>query len=127
MKIKLGSLMLVSAIAGLSGSGNLYADPAQADAVKRGKAHYLFFCASCHGVKADGIQSPNAEFLKITPSDLTALRQTGDDCIAERVLKAVSGLHSVSDGQEKEMPVFSENLEGKTVYQIVQYLKTIQQ
>ena len=126
MKMKTRSLMLVSIIIGLAGWGNVYADPGRADAVKRGEAHYLFFCASCHGVDADGNRGPNAKLLKITPSDLTALRQTGDECIAERVLKAVSGLHEVSEGQGKEMPVFSDNLEGKTVYEITQYLKTIQ-
>lgn len=127
MKIKATAVpLVVSAIAGMTGFGSVPADPAMADAVKRGEAHYLFFCGNCHGADADGNRGPNAKLLHITPSDLTALRQTGNDCIAERVLKAVSGLHDVAEGQGKDMPVFSGNLEGKTVYEIVQYLKTIQ-
>ncbi len=126
MKMKTRGLLLVSAIAGMTGFGNLSADSNLADAIKRGEAHYLFFCGNCHGADADGNRGPNAELLKITPSDLTALRQTGDECIAERVLKAVSGVHKVNEGQSKDMPVFSGNLEGKTIYEITEYLKTIQ-
>lgn len=126
MKMNTTGLLLAWAIAGLTGFGSVSAESDQADAVKRGEAHYLFFCANCHGADADGNRGPNAKLLKITPSDLTALNQTGDLCIAERVLKAVSGLHDVGEGQGKDMPVFSGNLEGKTVYEIIQYLKTIQ-
>lgn len=126
MKLNTRAVLLVSAIAGMTGFGNVSAESDQADAVKRGEAHYLFFCGNCHGADADGNRGPNAKLLKITPSDLTALRQTGNECIAERVLKAVSGLHDVAEGQGKDMPIFSGNLEGKTVYEIVQYLKTIQ-
>ena len=126
MKLNTRAVLLVSAIAGATGFSSVSADPDLADAVKRGEAHYLFFCGNCHGADADGNRGPNAKLLKITPSDLTALRQTGNECIAERVLKAVSGLHDTAEGQGKNMPIFSGNLEGKTVYEIVQYLKTIQ-
>ncbi len=126
MNMNIRSVLLISAMAGVTGVGNVSADSAQTEAVMRGEAHYLFFCGACHGADANGVGGPNAKMLKIAPSDLTALRQTGDACIAERVLQAVSGRHEVATGQDKYMPSFSENLESRTVYEITQYLKTIQ-
>ena len=126
MNTKMRGFLILSAITGLMGFTNVCAETDKAEAVKRGEAHYLFFCGNCHGADADGNRGPNAKLLKIAPSDLTALRQTGNACIAERVLKAVSGRHKVADGQDKYMPSFSENLESKTVYEISEYLKTIQ-
>ncbi len=126
MKTKTRALLLLSAMTGLMLSSIVSAEADKADAVRRGEAHYLFFCGNCHGANADGTQGPNARLLKIAPSDLTALRQTGNECIAERVLKAVSGRHQVADGQDTYMPSFSENLESRTVYEIAEYLKTIQ-
>jgi mono/diheme cytochrome c family protein len=105
--------------------GNVLAETAQDKAIKNGREHYKMFCINCHGVNADGKGSLIAS-LKITPSDLTALKQTGDMCIAERVLKAVSGMHNIPAGQEHKMPVFSGHLESITVYEISQYLKSIQ-
>ena len=103
-----------------------FADSVQDEAIVKGQAHFSIFCASCHGENADG-HGVLATSLEITPSDLTALRQTsGDFCIAERVLKAVAGLHDVAPGQEQKMPTFSDSLEGITIYQITQYLKSIQ-
>ena len=126
MKAYSKAVLLVYLASAMAGISNVSADPALADAVKRGEAHYLFFCGTCHGADADGREGPYAKMLKIVPTDLTALRKTSDDCIAERVLKAVSGRHEVATGQNKNMPSFSENLESKTVYEITQYLKTIQ-
>ena len=110
---------------GFIGCGNLPADPAQDDAIKKGREHYKMFCINCHGFDADG-KGPYAESMKISPSDLTALNQTGDICVAERVLKAVAGKHDVAPGQEQNMPVFSGNLAGITIYELTQYLKSIQ-
>lgn len=125
MKMNTRAVVLISAIAGWSCFASVSAESNLADAVKRGEAHYLFFCANCHGADADG-NGLYARLLKIAPSDLRALRQTGDESIAERVLKAVDGRHEVGEGQEQRMPVFSDNLEVKTVYEITEYLKTIQ-
>lgn len=112
-------------IIGFVGCGNLLADPAQDEAIKKGREHYKMFCINCHGFNADGT-GPYVESMKITPSDLTALKQTGDICIAERVLKAVSGVHDIAAGQEQNMPVFSGNLASITIYELTQYLKSIQ-
>lgn len=113
-------------VMGLVGCGNALADPAQDEAVKKGQEHFKIFCTNCHGVNADG-KGPLVDSLKIMASDLTALKQTsGDICITERVLRAVAGVHLVADGQEQKMPTFSGNLESITVYEISQYLKSIQ-
>ncbi len=125
MKTNTRAVLLISVLAGTTGFGSVSAESDQADAVKRGEAHYLFFCGHCHGADADG-KGPYSKLLKITPVDLRALQQTGDESIAERVLKAVDGRHEVGEGQEQKMPIFSDNLEVKTVYEITEYLKTIQ-
>jgi len=94
--------------------------------VERGNAHYLSFCANCHGVNADG-KGPLVDLLKVTPSDLTALRLTGGGVsVSERVMNAVDGRHQVAAG-ERKMPIFSDNLAISTVIEIADYLETIQQ
>jgi len=108
--------------------GNVLAEIAQDKAVKNGREHYKMFCINCHGTNADG-KGPLVDTLKILPYDLTALKQTGGNmCIAERVLMAVSGVHITPTltGEEHKMPVFSGNLESITIYELTQYLKSIQ-
>lgn len=98
---------------------------AEMSSVERGNAHYLLFCANCHGVNADG-KGPLVDLLKVTPSDLTLLRQTGGGVsVSERVVNAVAGRHEVASG-ERKMPIFNENLEIKTVVEIADFLETIQ-
>jgi mono/diheme cytochrome c family protein len=121
--LKLAGVLL--AMAGWAVFGNATADADQEQAVKKGEAHYLFFCAHCHGAQADG-NGPYSRLLKIAPTDLRSLRQSGDESVTERVLKAVDGRHNVGEGEQKDMPVFSDNLEVKTVYEISEYLKTVQ-
>lgn len=99
---------------------------AEQDPVERGNAHYLLFCANCHGVDADG-QGPLARVLKVTPTDLRGLRVGGgDELVAERVLKAMDQRHEVPSPDGPRMPLFSENLEVKTIIEIGEYLKTVQ-
>lgn len=93
--------------------------------VERGEAHYLLFCANCHGVRGDG-QGPLVKALRIVPPDLTHLAPPGEG-VAERVLKAVDGRHEVPGPDGPRMPLFSDNLEVRTIVEIGEYLKTIQQ
>ncbi len=124
--MKMRTLLFSVVALGIIGCGNVLADSAQDEAIKNGREHFKIFCVNCHGANADG-KGPLVASLKITPADLTALKQTGGDmCIAERVLRAVAGLHDVAPGQEHKMPVFSGNLESITIYEISQYLKSIQ-
>ncbi len=109
-------------LAGLAG-----ADPAAPDkaTLERGQAHYLLFCANCHGVDADG-RGPLVELLKVTPSNLTVLRRVGGPSVTERVLTAADGGHEVPT-EGRKMPIFSDNLEVRTVREIALYLDSIQQ
>ncbi len=87
MKTNARAILPLSVLVGSTGSSSVSAESDQADAVNRGEAHYLFFCANCHGADADG-RGPNSKLLKITPVDLRALQQTGEESVTERVLKA---------------------------------------
>jgi mono/diheme cytochrome c family protein len=107
-------------------SGSAGAEPAGDQAtLERGQAHYLLFCANCHGVDGDG-HGPLVGLLKVTPSNLMVLRRLGGPSVTERVLVAVDGRHQVASGEHK-MPVFSDNLEVRTVREIAVYLDSIQQ
>ncbi len=126
MKKKIMLFLLLTM--GITVCVNAVADAAQDTAVKKGREHYKIFCMNCHGVNTDG-KGKLVSTLKIMPYDLTVLNQTGDLCITERVLKAVIGLHDVTKVTTKkdhDMPVFSGNLESITIYELSQYLKSIQ-
>ena len=112
-------------LAGMVIAGNVAAAADQDDVIKKGRAHYEFLCANCHGDKADGT-GIYAELLKYSPTNLANLKNSGNETIAERVLKAMSGRHQVGEGQKKNMPVFSDDIEINRVYEIIQYLKSIQ-
>jgi mono/diheme cytochrome c family protein len=123
-KTIIGATLTAIGMLGLSGSAG--ANPAVDKAtLERGQAHYLLFCGNCHGVNADG-QGPLVGLLKVTPPNLTLLRRSGGVSVTERVLKAVDGRHQVTSGEHK-MPVFSDNLEVRTVVEISAYLDSIQQ
>ena len=105
----------------------IQAESSPTEAVQRGQAHYLFFCANCPGVDGQG-DGPLAVHLKIAPTDLTRLQVAGSDTsLAERVMKALDGRHAIGETEAHRMPIFSESLEVKTVIEITEYLKTIQQ
>ena len=125
LKLHARIAVLCLAITAIIGCGHTWAASVQEKSVIKGEAHYLFFCANCHGVNADG-KGPYARLLKLAPTDLTVLRRNGEQSVAERVMNAITGRHEVGEGQEPKMPIFSENLEIETVYQITEYLKTIQ-
>lgn len=120
------NLRVIAVLAGLTGAADIYAASDQDEAIAKGSAHFRIFCTNCHGLAADG-NGPLVQLLKIKPSDLTILSRDGNqEPITERVLKAVDGRHKVGEGQQVRMPVFSENLEVKTVYEIAEYVKSVQ-
>jgi mono/diheme cytochrome c family protein len=119
------SILFWTAVAAIGVSTWAQAGPKEDKAVERGQAHYLLFCANCHGVNADG-KGPLVGLLKVTPGDLTTLKRTGKgESVTERVLKAVAGRHAVESGGRK-MPIFSDNLAISTVIEIGAYLDTVQ-
>lgn len=115
----------VAALWVTAGPASVLAATESETAVEQGQAHYLFFCANCHGVQADG-KGPLAALLKIAPTDLTLLKQAGGPSVTERVLRAVDARHKVGETENYKMPVFSEDLEVRRVIEIGEYLKTIQ-
>ncbi len=119
-------MSIAAMVAGFGPSAYSLADSQHDEAIERGQAHYLLFCANCHGVDADG-NGPLVELLKVTPTNLTTLRSSGSEAtVAERVLQAVDGRHAVGESAERKMPVFSDNLEISTVIEIAAYLDSIQ-
>jgi mono/diheme cytochrome c family protein len=118
--------LIAAALAALSLATPAGADSAPDQAtLERGQAHYLLFCANCHGVDGDG-HGPLVGLLKVVPSNLRVLRRLGPPGVAERVLVAVDGGHQVAADGHK-MPVFSDHLEVRTVREIGVYLDSIQQ
>ena len=126
MNIKKRSALMIAMLAGLTAGADICAADEQARTIEKGRAHFKIFCTNCHGLAADG-NGPLVQLLKIKPTDLTILGRDGNpEAITERVLKAVDGRHKVGEGQQPKMPVFSENLQVKTVYEIAEYVKSIQ-
>ena len=121
--------VLLWLLAGFVTLGTAYAGPDvnQQKSIKNGAAHYRIFCINCHGPKADG-NGPMVHLMKIKPADLTVLRRNSrnGESIAEMVFKAVDGRHKVGEGEERKMPVFSDNLAVNTVIEIGDYLNSIQ-
>jgi len=118
--------LIAAALAAISQVSPAGADAAPDQAtMERGQAHYLLFCANCHGADADG-RGPLVGLLKVTPSNLTVLRRLGGPSVAERVLTAVDGGHQIA-AEGHKMPVFSDYLEVRTVREIGVYLDSIQQ
>ena len=123
--MKMKTLVSTALLLGFAVQGSVFAASSKEEAIKKGYEHYKIFCINCHGKNADG-KGALAASMKITPADLTLLKQSDPDtCIAERVLKAVSGVHDNMQ-TKANMPTFSGNLESITIYELTQFLKAIQ-
>jgi len=124
----LGSLALL-ALATACGSAG---EPA-------GRALYVRYCASCHGVSGvgDGAVAPH---LRRPPTDLTALAQRGDGGFdADGVRSTIDGRKIVAEHGSREMPVwgavfdeqmrgerFSEGLTEAHLSALVRYVESLQ-
>ena len=80
-----------------------------------GRDLYRFYCASCHGLEADG-RGPMAPIMTVQPTDLTALKAQNDGVFPRwKVITRIDGRDPlVAHGSD--MPVFgpwfeSDNLE----------------
>lgn len=89
----------------------LASGPGVAQDSDTGRAHYLEYCAACHGLKHDG-QGPMAGVMVIKPANLATLKSENDGVFPlERVIKRIDGRDPlVSHGSP--MPVYGRFFEG---------------
>jgi mono/diheme cytochrome c family protein len=105
----------------------------------QGRAHYLRYCGSCHGVegKGDGTVSRS---LKVKPADLTQLQKKNKGVFPlEKVIATIDGKTRIGAHGESKMPVWGEIFEKEASAQkepattsaarvklIAEYVSTIQ-
>ena len=101
----------------------------------RGPDLFRAYCASCHGVDAQG-NGPAAPALKTKPADLTLLsKRNGGQFPEERVRKVISGDDVLAAHGSREMPIWGpvfhqieEDVDRGNVRMenLVKYLESIQ-
>jgi mono/diheme cytochrome c family protein len=117
----------------------LFRPTAWAGESDQGRAYFLRYCASCHGVegKGDGTVSRS---LKVKPADLTQLKNKNKGTFPlEKVMASIEGKTRIGAHGESKMPVWGEIFEkeasgqkeparasGTKVKVIADYLATIQ-
>jgi len=106
---------------------------------EQGRAYYLRYCGSCHGVegKGDGTVSHS---LKVKPTDLTLLQKKHKGTFPlEKVIASIDGKLKIAAHGESKMPVWGEIFEKQASTQkdpaatstgkvkaIAEYIATIQ-
>jgi mono/diheme cytochrome c family protein len=105
----------------------------------QGRAYFLKYCGSCHGVDGKG-DGPVSRSLKVKPADLTQLRKRNNGVFPlEKVMASIEGKTRISAHGESKMPVWGEIFEKQASGQkdpaeasaakvkvIADYLSTIQ-
>jgi mono/diheme cytochrome c family protein len=106
----------------------------------QGRAYFLRYCASCHGVEGKG-NGTVSRSLKVKPADLTQLKNKNKGVFPqEKVMASIEGKTRIGAHGESKMPVWGEIFEkeasgqkepasasGAKVKVIADYLTTIQQ
>lgn len=104
-----------------------------------GKAVFEQYCASCHGMAADG-NGPVAAELKVAPSDLRKLgKEFGTPLAKPKLLEVIDGRNMVRAHGTATMPVWGDQLVREvppsvnteffkrgTILVIIEYLQTLQ-
>jgi mono/diheme cytochrome c family protein len=122
----------------LSSAATLWAAGVARD-VTEGRVLYTRYCASCHGLAADG-HGPVAPVLRRSPSDLRRLAgRYGEPLVADGLARYIDGREQVAAHGSREMPVWGERFalpepeaSGRApavdsrIARIVAYLATIQ-
>lgn len=87
---------------------------AVAQDTEEGKSLYLTYCATCHGLDADG-KGPMGPALVLQPTNLTQLQAENDGVFPlVRVIRRIDGRDPlVSHGSP--MPVFGDFFEGRNI------------
>lgn len=100
-----------------------------------GKDLYATYCEFCHGTKGDGAI---ASMLKVVPPDLTLISQRRNGNFPDgEIYKIIDGQEDAKAGHgDRPMPIWGEifaKAEGvdevmvpKKIYQLIEYLKSIQ-
>jgi mono/diheme cytochrome c family protein len=117
----------------------IVASPTRAAQKEEGRAHYLRYCAACHGAegKGDGTVSRS---LKLKPLDLTQLQKRNKGVFpSDKIMATIDGRTRIDAHGESKMPVWGEIFEKQAtaekdpsaasaakVTTIVEYLSTIQ-
>ena len=71
-----------------------------------GASEYRISCLSCHGVGGKG-NGPMAEFLKVTPSDLTVISKNNDGVFPlDQVYRMIDGRQGVTGHGDRDMPIW---------------------
>lgn len=84
--------------------------------ISRGKAAFAENCAECHGVNADG-QGPVAKQLEAAPTNFLAADYT-------KSANRIAG--HIAYGKRKAMPAFHDKLSEETIWDIANYLHSLQ-
>jgi mono/diheme cytochrome c family protein len=109
---------------------------AAADDVADGKAIYVQYCASCHGLKGDG-NGPMASVLTTPPTNLRLLSQKyGNPLPANQIAKFIDGRSDVKAHGPRDMPVWGQRFNAQSngnefdtqtrITKLVAYLQSIQ-
>ena len=105
----------------------------------QGRAYFLRYCASCHGVEGKG-NGTVSRSLKIKPADLTQLQKRNKGLFPlEKVMATIDGKTRIDAHGESKMPVWGEIFEKEATAQkdsatasaaklkvIAEYVSTIQ-
>jgi mono/diheme cytochrome c family protein len=94
--------LLLAATATSTGAAN------NNETIAAGERDYETYCASCHGLEAKG-DGPVAEFLALTPADLTQLaKRNGGPFPAAQVAEIIDGRRIVKIHGPRDMPVWGD-------------------
>jgi len=109
---------------------------ARADDVAQGRALFLRYCATCHGLTAEG-NGPVARALKTPPTNLRLLSDLyGNPLQEDKVARAIDGRAEVEAHGPRDMPVWGERFSAEShgderqvkarIAKLVAYLQSIQ-
>lgn len=128
---------VVALLVGCTGSAG---PPPPAATAQAGSAWFGAYCASCHGASARG-DGPVADALDPRPADLTAIAsRNGGRFDAEAVAAYIDGRTWIEPHGSSAMPVWGRPIDDRNerildtetlltpaaIYQIVEYLRTLQ-
>lgn len=139
------ALLVLALLAGSGAAiGEQHEDENPGFLAAKGRITFGRYCANCHGVDAKGNGSI-AKFLKIPPSDLTAIEEDEDGGFPyERLTKVIDGRTEVRGHGSREMPIWGdvfqsplsesyatagetgEDRAGRMIKELIYYLETIQ-